>query len=98
MNYVNPERYGLTVDAQNETLGLCLPNNGHPLIILHGNGSEASESVEIRPFACGEIDFAAYCELTELADELLTVLDLVLAESTAVLEEFGWRQVQPVAA
>ncbi|MBD0267503.1 MAG: hypothetical protein ICV77_04330 [Cyanobacteria bacterium Co-bin8] len=88
-HYTNEKRYGLTVSHAFKTLSLCLPNNGHPVIVLNNNGAH---TVSAHPV--DRRQFSAFCALVEVADALLPVLDLVFSSSGKdVLESCGWQLV-----
>ncbi|MBD0335123.1 MAG: hypothetical protein ICV62_06520 [Cyanobacteria bacterium Co-bin13] len=88
-HYVNEKRFGLTVSPTFKTLSLCLPNNGHPVIVLNNNGAH---TVSAHPV--DRRQFSAFCALVETADALLPVLDLIFSNSEKdVLESCGWQLV-----
>jgi hypothetical protein len=92
-HYINEKRFGLTVNPAFKTLTFCLPNNGHPVIVLNHDGAHT-----VSAYSVNHRQFSALCALIEAADALLPVLDLVFSDSEKdVLESCGWQFVNQTA-
>lgn len=88
-HYINEKRFGLTVSHASNTVSLCLPNNGYPVITLNNNGAHS-----IRAYPVDNRQFSAFCVLAEVANALLPLLDLIFSDNEKdVLESCGWQLV-----